>query len=402
MTALSVYGINHQTAPLSIREQLALTPQYTSKALRGLLSLKAVNEAVILSTCHRMELYTDSHDRDALTQWLAATCGMQPGQIQPHAYFHKDACAVKHLMRVGSGLESVIVGESQILAQVKQALASASQFGSMGTQLRALFPQVLRVAKKVRTETDIGRHTVSLMAMVPVLAKQLFHTVADQRVLLIGAGEAICLVVKHLEKLGVTRWLFANRTLARAEALAVQHQGGTIPLQSLANGLRQADIVVCATHSPLPMIGKGLLETVMHQRQHRPLLLIDLAVPRNIESEAGQLQGVSLYNVDDLKKIVTRHQEKRRDAVERACHIIDAQMAVYRQRVRAQRAEVFIRDYRSQMLDIRDQSVASAIAQLKAGGEAEEVLRLLGHRLCNRMMHGPCVRMKQVAACLDD
>ncbi len=397
--SLSVYGINHQTATLSIRERLAFTPSNTPDALRALLQLEEVNEAVILSTCHRTELYTDSHDCQPLSAWLSETCQTQSEYIDPYAYFYRDQEAVKHLMRVSSGLDSLILGESQIISQMKRAFELAYQLGSIGMQLHHLFPKVFATAKKVRTDTAVGRHANSLALMATKRASQIFANIGDCQALLIGAGDTISLSAKHLAHFGVKKWLFANRTPARAQKLANQYSGTSIPLQSIADYLVNTDIVISATHSPLPIIGKGMLETAVKQRRHQPLLLIDLSVPRNIEPEAGQLRDIYLYNVDDLKQIASQQQQQ---AVEQAHQIVNLHSAAYRHQLKALDAKEMVRHYRSKMFELRDQATQHAIKQLERGETPAHVIQLLAHRLSNQIMHQPCVRMKQAAANSED
>ncbi|MCB1802804.1 MAG: glutamyl-tRNA reductase, partial [Gammaproteobacteria bacterium] len=299
---LLAIGLNHTTAPVNIRERVTFGPDIIVAALRSLTEVEGVHEAVILSTCNRTELYchTDPDAQELTRDWLAGFHGLAVEDIAPYLYFHEDRAAVSHLLAVASGLDSLVLGEPQILGQVKNAYKTASDAGRAGKLLTRLFHHTFSTAKQVRTDTAIGDSPVSVAFAAVSLARQIFSDLNEQTALLIGAGETVELAARHLVQNGIGRLIVANRTISRAQDLASQFDAFAIGLTEIPAHLAEADIVIASTASPVPVLGKGTVESALKRRRHRPMFMVDIAVPRDIEPEVGNLEDVYLYTVDDL------------------------------------------------------------------------------------------------------
>jgi glutamyl-tRNA reductase len=398
MTLLAI-GINHQTAPVELRERVAFADHSVPAALEALRGLASVREVVLLSTCNRTELYAVADDDGrALDAWLAD----HPGDDARHdlgayLYRHEDANAVRHLFRVATGLDSLVLGEPQILGQVKQAWAAARGAGTLGGQLDRLFQQAFVAAKRARTDTRIGVNPVSVASTAVRLAQASFSRPEDAVVLLVGAGETIELVARHLSQSKVKRLLVANRTLAHAQDLASRHGGVALPLEELQRHLAEADIVFSATASRDPVITRTQVEAALGQRRHRPMLLLDLAVPRDIEPAVAKLRDAFLYTIDDLERAVEENRRGRREAADAAEAIVDLQVARY---VELQAAGIRVepvKRLRAQGEQARDEILDKARHQLAAGHAPQEVLEFLAHSLTNRLLHAPTAALRQAA-----
>jgi len=397
MTLLTL-GLNHKTAPVDIRERLTFGPDVIVGALRTLTEQTPVDEAVIVSTCNRTEVYCahDAHEAmPAIREWLGGFHGIEPQLFAPHLYIHEDRESVRHLFKVSSGLDSMVLGEPQILGQVKQAFQIACDGGTAGRMLGRLFQHTFAVAKQVRTDTAIGSSPVSVAFAAVSLARQIFSDLSRQTALLIGAGETVELAARHLHQHGIGRIIIANRTVERAHSLASQFGGYAIALTELVNHLPEADIVVSSTASPLPVLGKGAVERALKVRKHRPMFMVDIAVPRDIEPEVGQLRDVYLYTVDDLQTVVDEGMRSRHQAAEQANDIIDLHSDDFMAWVRSLDAVSVIQDYRGRCENIRDEMVKRACRQLAAGKAPEEVVQHLAHQLTNKLLHHPSVRLRR-------
>jgi len=399
MTLLAV-GINYNTAPVSIRERLAFPAENLDITLKNLRNLNAVSEAAILSTCNRTEFYyqAENDDPSSLVGWIAQTKHLKPADFTPFLYTYKDTQSIRHMFRVACGLDSMILGEPQILGQMKTAYHAASQAGTLGRNLGKLFQHTFAAAKKVRTDTAIGSSPVSVAFAAVQLAQQIFDKLSDQTALLIGAGETIELTARHLHQHGIGRIIIANRTYDKAHSLATQFNGYAISLSELPDHLAEADIVVSSTASQLPILGKGRVESAIKKRKHKPMFMVDLAVPRDIEAEVAQLPDVYLYTVDDLQNTVNQNMDSRRRAAEQAEEIIDTQVEHFLIWLRSQGAHETIRDYRNQAQLTRDEVLQKALEQLNNGGSAEEVMQRLAHTLTNKLIHTPCVQLRDAGA----
>ncbi len=399
MTLLAV-GINYNTAPVTIRERLAFPTEILDTTLKNLWNIQEISEAAILSTCNRTEFYyqAESDDQTALITWIANTKNIKPAEFTPYLYSYKDSQSIRHMFRVACGLDSMILGEPQILGQMKTAYHAANQAGTLGRNLSRLFQHTFSAAKKVRTDTAIGSSPVSVAFAAVQLAQQIFDKLSEQTALLIGAGETIELTARHLYQHGIGRIIIANRTYDKAHALAAQFNGFAIALSELPNHLAEADIVVSSTASQLPILGKGRVESAIKIRKHKPMLMIDLAVPRDIEAEVEQLRDVYLYTVDDLQNTVNQNLDSRRRAAEQAEEIIDTQVEHFLVWLRSQGAQETIRDYRNQAEIARDQVLQKALAQLNNGAPADEVLQRLAYTLTNKLIHTPCTQLRDAGA----
>lgn len=399
MTLLAV-GINYNTAPVSIRERLAFPADILDNTLKNLRNVGSISEAAILSTCNRTEFYcnTENDDQAPLIDWIAATKALKTTEFTPYLYSYTDSQSIRHMFRVACGLDSMILGEPQILGQMKTAYQAAYQAGTLGKNLSKLFQHTFSAAKKVRTDTAIGSSPVSVAFAAVQLAQQIFDKLSEQTALLIGAGETIELTARHLYQHGIGRIIIANRTYDKAHALATQFNGYAIALSEIPTHLAEADIVVSSTASPLPILGKGRVESAIKIRKHKPMFMVDLAVPRDIEAEVEQLRDVYLYTVDDLQNTINQNMDSRRRAAEQAEEIIDTQVEHFLAWLRSQGAQETIRDFRQQAEITRDEVLQKALAQLNSGTAADEVLQRLAHTLTNKLIHTPCAQLREAGA----
>jgi len=398
MTLLA-FGINHKTAPVNIREKVAFAPDILHQALQNLVTKDAIHEAVILSTCNRTEVYCglDYPANDAVLEWLSEFHQLPLESISPYIYAYQDSEAVQHILRVASGLDSLVLGEPQILGQIKEAYMTANAAGAIGAQLNRLFQHTFAVAKQVRTDTAIGASPVSVAFAAVSLAKQIFSDLSQHKVMLIGAGETIDLVARHLKENQVSRMIVANRTLERAEQLARNFAAEAIALQDIPEYLHEADIVISSTASPLPILGKGMIERAIKQRKHKPMFMVDIAVPRDIEPEVSELRDIYLYTVDDLQEVIEENRKSRQEAALQAEEIIAAQVDHFMGWLRSLDAVDAIRAYRDKCHLLRDEAVIAARRQLLAGKDPQLVISELARILTNKLIHEPSVQMKYAA-----
>ena len=398
MTLLAL-GINHKTAPVALREKVAFTPDSLVEALASLKKLEGVDESVIVSTCNRTELYVNTQDESGqkLLQWLSDFHHLDVQEISTNSYVLAQDEAVKHIMRVASGLDSLILGEPQILGQVKQAFGDAKHSGMINSEFDKLFQHTFSVAKRVRSETDIGANAVSVAYAAVQLAKHIFAELPKRSVLLVGAGETIELVAQHLKEQGVSKIAVANRTVARAEALAETLGASVYTLSQVPEHLKDFDIVISSTASQLPLIGKGMVEKALKQRKNMPMFLVDLAVPRDIESEVNDLGDAYLYTVDDLQHIVQKNLENREQAAIEAEKLIDKQAGDYMTWKQSQQSIDLVRQYRQKGMAQRDDIVEKAKAQLAEGKEAEAVLEEMAYKLTNALLHPTTLALREAA-----
>ena len=390
---LWVLGLNHQTAPVSLRERVAFDAAALPAALASLRGLAEVSEAALLSTCNRTELYAIAADGNALSDWLATHADGLDGYL----YRHSDADAVRHLFRVATGLDSMVLGEPQILGQVKEAWVAAREHGALGNRLDRLFQQTFAVAKRARTDTRVGANPVSVASTAVRLAQNSFARLDDSTVLLIGAGETIELAARHLSEGKVRRLLIANRTLSHAQELATRHGGYALPLAELERHLAEADVVFSATASREPIVTRSQVAAALGKRKHKPMLLFDLAVPRDIEPDVAGLADAYLYTVDDLERAVEDNRRGRREAAEAAEAIIELQVARYIENLHASSRQEPLKRLRAHGDAAREEVLAKARQQLASGRDAGEVLDFLAHTLTNRLLHPPTVALREAA-----
>ncbi len=386
---LFAFGINHQTAPLDVREQVAFPSEDMEGALRDLVDHRPVREAAILSTCNRTEVYCNTDEPDSAVDWLAGYHRMQAANIGPYIYRLPNDQAVKHAFRVASGLDSMVLGEPQILGQMKDAVKSAAEAGTLGLLLHKLFQRTFSVAKEVRTHTEIGANSVSMAAASVRLAARIFENIGDQSVLFVGAGEMVELCATHFCAQRPKRVTVANRTLERARALANRFNGHAITLNELPDQLALHDVVISCTASPLPILGKGMLERAVKARRHRPIFMVDLAVPRDVEPEVAEMDDVFLYTVDDLAEIVRDGVEARQGAVAQAEAIIDTSVASFMHWMETREMVPTIRALRDHAERFRRHEVERALRLLNKGEDPQKVLESLSRGLTNKFLHMP-------------
>jgi glutamyl-tRNA reductase len=396
MTLLSL-GINHQTAPVDIRERIAFSPEQLTGALLELQKLPAVNESVIVSTCNRTEIYCDAVDNSvhAISDWLSDFHHMADNALAPYLYQHANHEVARHLFRVASGLDSMVLGESQILGQLKTSYEQARKGNSVNTILDRLFQHSFSVAKRVRTDTEIGSHPVSVAFSAVNLSKQIFGDLGQQRALLIGAGETIELVARHLKSQGIKSMVIANRSLEKAQILAQSLGAIATSISAVPEQLVNADIVISSTASQLPILGKGATEAALMRRRHRPIFMVDLAVPRDIESQVGDLEDVYLYTVDDLKNVVDENMRHRELAATAAQEIINLEVTTFSQWLKTHKSADHIRQLRSNADTIKQQCIEKAMLQFGQDNDAEEALLTLANTLTNKMLHEPTLAMRK-------
>ena len=399
MSLLSI-GINHNSASVDLREKVAFSPEKLISALKELSINDNIYSGVILSTCNRTELYCDIKDglgAGTVIEWLTRFHAVPIEELMSSIYVHEEQAVVKHLMRVSCGLDSLVLGEPQILGQVKQAFAAAREYEAVEGTTEKLFQKVFSVAKRVRTDTDIGGNAVSVAYAACTLARQIFESLADSTVLLVGAGETIELVAKHLAESGTKKLIVANRTRERAQALAGEYDAQVITLPEIPQYLSQADIVISSTASPLPIIGKGMVETALKSRRNQPMLFVDIAVPRDIESQVGDLNDAYLYTVDDLQGIVEQNIEQRKVEAIQAEVIVSEESSEFMRWMRSRQAVDSIRKYREQSDVVRSELLNKSLQALVSGADPQKILIELSNKLTNKLIHAPTQAMQDAA-----
>lgn len=400
---LFALGLNHHTAPLAVREQVAFQPDHLGAALNALVRERSLREALILSTCNRTELYCAANDErgndavDSVASWLAQYHALPRERLQPYLYSLPQQDTVRHLFRVASGLDSMVLGEPQILGQMKQAARTAEEAGTLGTHLGKLLQNSFAVAKEVRSTTAIGANIVSMAAAAVHLAGRIFENISEQNVLFIGAGEMIELCVAHFAGCQPKRIAIANRSTERAAQLVQRFNATAMRLDEMPQRLAEFDIVVSCTASPLPVIGLGMAERALKTRRHRPMVMVDLAVPRDIEQEIDALDDIFLYTMDDLGNIVSQGIESRQAAVVEAEGIIDTQVDHFLHWLDARESVPTIRALRDAAERMRRHELEQAQKRLARGEEPTQVLALLSQALTNKLLHAPTQALAQAA-----
>ncbi|MDQ2068740.1 glutamyl-tRNA reductase [Natronospira bacteriovora] len=394
---LIALGINHNTAPVEVREQLSFDPGELGSVLTALSALPGVQEVAVLSTCNRTEIYSslDEHGSDALLAWLRERGVRDPERLNQALYQYQDADAVRHAMRVACGLDSMVLGEPQILGQMKQAYEAAQAAGTIQRGLHQLFQGSFSVAKQVRTDTGIGHNPVSVAYAAVDLARQIFADFDRHTALLLGAGETIELAARHLAQRGIGRMIVANRSPERARDLAAEHGGYGIALNEIQHHLAEADIVIASTGSREPILTLPMMKAAFRKRRHKPVLMVDIAVPRDIAPEVSQLADVFLYTIDDLQETIRENLASREQAAARALEIVEARSRQVAATLAGLDAVPAIRQLREDAFAQRDRSLRQARRMLAAGRSPEEVAEHLAHTLTNRLIHHPTVQLRE-------
>ena len=393
------FGINHKTASVDIREKVAFDVQRLDDALKALSDVSGVHEAAILSTCNRTEIYcsVDGVSADRLLVWLADYHQTDLQSVIACSFSLYDQDAVTHVMRVASGLDSLVLGEPQILGQLKSAYTSALEAKTIQGPLGRLFEQSFTVAKRVRTETAIGENSVSVAAAAVNLARQLFADFSDNTALLIGAGKTTELVARHLKQSGIKRLIIANRTLSRAQELSKLVGGEAALLGDIPDLLKESDIVIASTASALPILGKGAVERALKSRKHRPYFMVDIAVPRDIEPQVSELSDVYLYTVDDLKGVIDENVKSRAGAAREAEVMVQEGYEAFMAQLRASGVGNVLKHFRHQAEALQKQEFEKALNALQGGADAEVVLSSLSRNLTNKLIHEPTVQVRRAA-----
>jgi glutamyl-tRNA reductase len=402
---LIALGINHNSAAVEVRERVAFAPEQVNEALVDACAAAGVDEVVILSTCNRTELYAIVPDGTALAEkamqlidWIANYHHLSAQELRQAAYHFEAQQALQHMVQVASGLDSMVLGEPQIFGQLKSAYAVASESGTVGSELGRLFPRVFSIAKRVRTDTAIGENPVSVAYAAVDLAGHIFADLSQSNALLVGAGETIELVARHLIEAGVSKIVIANRTLGRARELAQKFGAEAVLLAEIPEQLLDADIIITSTASQLPILGKGAVEQALKVRKHRPFLMVDIAVPRDIESQVGDLRDVYLYSVDDLREIVDQNMRSRRNEACKADLIIEEGVRQYVQEMRSLGAVDAVKEYRQMAEQLREQELQRALRALARGDDPQQIVAQLARTITNKLIHAPTAGLKQASA----
>lgn len=390
---LLTLGINHTTAPIQVRERVAINEQSLGLALKKLITVPHVDEAAIISTCNRTELYCEvtevQEGREEILSWLNAFHNLSSNDTEPYVYDHLNESVVRHIFRVACGLDSMVLGEPQILGQLKSAYQDATQAGTLGRNLNQLFQRAFSVAKKVRTNTAIGANPVSVAAAAVSLSKTIFGELKNHSALLIGAGETIELTAEHLNSAGIGKITVANRSIERAQSIADRVSGQGVNLSFVNEVLPKSEIVITATASTLPILGKGLVERALKQRKHKPIFMVDLAVPRDIEPEVANLTDIYLYTIDDLQNVIELNLQSRKEAANQAEEIIDHEVEEFSFWLRGQGVVNTVRAFRTRAELQRDAVLEKAQKMLEQGKSIDEVLHYLAYTLTNKLTHDP-------------
>ncbi|MAW33150.1 MAG: glutamyl-tRNA reductase [Proteobacteria bacterium] len=389
MNSLYTFGLNHHNTPVDIREKVVFGRDNLIEGLQGVSKSASVPEVAIVSTCNRTEVYCGGGDPAEAMTWLAEYHNLDADFIKPYIYLLPEERAVFHAFRVASGLDSMVIGEPQILGQIKDAVKSAEAAGTMGTILHKLFQKTFSVAKKVRSETEIGSHSVSLASIAVSLSERLFPNIRDRKILCIGAGEMVELFASRFYTLGLDDVTFANRSVERAQEMAKKFDGSVITLNDIPNQISRYDIVFCSTASPVPVLGKGTVERAIRTRKHEPVILFDLGVPRDIEPEIQSMDDAFLYSVDDLGKIAKDGVKLRKAAVKKAENIINAGVGEFMSWMSRRKNAPIIMSLRDQMERHRVTEMTRAIKLLNRGESPEKVLEEITRSLVNKLGHGP-------------
>ncbi len=400
MSYIAALSVNHQLATVATREKVAFTQNELAPAIKALKSIAGIKACVIFSTCNRSEIYVNcdiEDNREILSQFLASTHGIEHAPLLQYISYFEGDKVIEHICSVAAGLDSLVLGEPQIFGQLKEAYQFSKEHNALDKTLEKLFQHAFATAKKVRTETKIGASPVSVAYCAVKLSEKIFTDLSNQTVLLIGAGEMIELSAQHLHQKGVKRMIIANRTVENTHDIAIRYDAETINLKQLSEYLHLADIVISSTAAPVPIIGKGLIETVLVQRKHQPMLLIDLAIPRDIEPESEQLEDIFLYTVDDLQQVIEGNIESRKQEKVLAEKIIEKENIEFRAWLDSIPNETIIKEYNKQANQVKDDAINSAMKKLESGVDPDAIIKELADRLTSKLLHAPFQNIKKTA-----
>jgi glutamyl-tRNA reductase len=395
---IAILSVNHQLAPVEVRERVAFSPNELSNALKQFNSIQGIEACVILSTCNRSEIYSivdDDNAQQILSDYLATTHNIAREKLDPYLVYFEGDDALKHICRVATGLDSLVLGEPQILGQLKDAYHAAKEADTLNKLLEKLFQHAFSTTKKVRTDTGIGSSAVSVAYCAVKLSEKIFADLSQQTVLLIGAGEMIELCAQHLNQKGIKKMIVTNRTVENAKKIADLYDAQSISLKQFSSVVYEADIIISSTAASVPIIGKGLIESALKLRKHKPMFMLDIAIPRDIEPEVAQLDDVFLYTVDDLQQVVDNNINNRNKEKTLAEEIIISENKKFTHWVAALPNEEVIQAYKKNAYQIKKSAVEMALKKLKNGGDAQTIIAQLGDQLTNKLLHTPFSNIKQ-------
>ena len=398
MQHIAILSVNHQLAPVEVREKVAFAPAQLAQALSQLKQTANIEACAILSTCNRSEVYAiidNDNGREILSDFLSQTHNIPRNELDPYLSYFSSNDAITHICQVATGLDSLVLGEPQILGQLKDAYHAAKEAKTLNKLLEKLFQHAFSTAKKVRTDTEIGSSPVSVAYCAVKLSEKIFSKLSEQTVMLIGAGEMIELCAQHLSQKGVKNIIVANRTIENAEKIASIYQARSISLKQFSNVVHEADIIISSTAASVPIIGKGLIETALKLRKHKPMFMLDIAIPRDIEPEVAQLDDVFLYTIDDLQQVVNDNIDNRQREKTLAEEIIIDQNTRFNQWLSTLPNEQVIQSYRQNAYQIKDETLEAALKKLKNNNDPEAILRQLADQLTNKLLHTPFANIKQ-------
>ena len=398
MSRIAILSVNHAQAPVAVRERVAFAPNDLTSELQKLKAIEDVQACVILSTCNRSEIYAiinNNNAKETLSNYLSQTHQIPRNEIDPYLVYFEDDAALSHICNVACGLDSLVLGEPQILGQLKDAYHIAKQANTLDKKLEKLFQHAFSTAKKVRTDTQIGSSPVSIAYCAIKLSEKIFADLSEQTVLLIGAGEMIELCAQHLNQKGVNNMIVANRTVKNAQKIASLYNAQSISLKQFSSVIHQADIIISSTAASVPVIGKGLIESALKLRKHKPMFMLDIAIPRDIEPEVGQLDDVYLYTIDDLKQVVSDNIDSRGKEKALAQEIIIKQSQVFNKWLSVLPNEQLVRNYRTSANQIKEDALEDALKRLNNGGNSEQIIKKLADQLTNKLLHTTFRNIKQ-------
>lgn len=392
-----VCGLNHKTSPISIRERLAVSQEAENGQLLELLKLSSVSEGIILSTCNRTEIYCETNDKDSIIPWLAKEHNIAPETLAPFCYLYEGNLAIQHALRVSIGLDSMMLGEPQILGQIKDAYQHAQQVGSLGKTLQNIFQFIFKASKDIRTKSGIGKNPISIAYAAVQLIGKFFPNYPSLNILLIGSGDTATLVAKYLHQQGAHHFMIASRTRENAVNLAKNFSGLSLSITDIPEYLAKADVIISATACPLPFISKGMVMHSLTERKQEPMFFLDLAIPRDIEDDIKTLENVKLYNVDDLQGIIDQGMDERIKASIKAEKLIEVAIQEFESKYRASIATDMICTYRQQMQKLAQPELERAQKNLQKGHCTHQVLSEFSQRLINKLSHAATIGMRKVA-----
>ncbi|QKQ24230.1 glutamyl-tRNA reductase [Candidatus Ruthia endofausta] len=400
MSRIAILSVNHQLAPVEVREKVAFAPDKLTQALSNLHHIDGIDACIILSTCNRVEIYVASNHKnpkELLSDYLAKTHDIKRDTIDSYLNYFENNEALTHLCNVATGLDSLVLGEPQILGQLKDAYHAAKEAKTLNKLLEKLSQHAFSTAKKIRTDTQIGASPVSIAYCAVKLSEKIFEKLSEQTVLLIGAGEMIELCAQYLNQKGVNKMIIANRTIENAKKIAHLYQAQSVSLKQFSSIVYKADIIISSTAALVPIIGKGLIESALKKRKHKPIFMLDIAIPRDIEPEVGQLDDVYLYTIDDLKQVVNDNIGNREKEKSLAQEIIIKQNQIFNQWLNTMPNEQMVQSYQFGANSIKNKLLKRAIKQLKNGADSEDIIRKLADQLANKLLHLPFKNIKQTS-----